>query len=66
MTDAPFVVGAYAIVIMGLAGYAVTLGRRLAAARRIVGAVEGERGRDRPAVESTPDRRGPDSTEVLP
>lgn len=66
MTDAPFVVGAYAIVIIGLAGYAMTLRRRLSAARRIVGAVERERGRDRPAFGSTPDRRGPDSTEVLP
>lgn len=66
MTDAPFVVGAYAIVITGLAGYAVTLRRRISAAHRIVAAVEGERGRDRSAVESTPDRRGPDSTEVLP
>jgi hypothetical protein len=52
MTDAPFVVGAYAIVLMGLVGYAVTLRRRLSGARRIVAAVE--------------DERGPDSTEVLP
>jgi hypothetical protein len=66
MTDAPFVVGAYAIVLMGLVGYAVTLRRRLSGARRIVAAVEDERGRDRPAVEATPDGRGPDSTEVLP
>ena len=64
MTDAPFVVGAYAIVIIGLVGYAVTLTRRLSAARHIVAAVERERGRDRPGFAATPDRRVPDATEV--
>ena len=66
MTDAPFVLAAYAVVLGGLVGYAVTLRRRFSAARRIVAAVERERGRDRPAFGSTPDRRSPDTTEVLP
>ena len=66
MTDAPFVIGAYAIVIMGLAGYVATLTRRLSAARRIAAAVERERDRDRPALGSTRDRPVPDRTEISP
>lgn len=34
MTDAAFVIAAYAVIIGGLALYAVTLARRLASARR--------------------------------
>ncbi len=34
MNPLPFVVGAYAVILGGMAGYAVLLWRRMAAARR--------------------------------
>lgn len=47
MTDAPFVVAAYGVVLGGLAGYAFALARRTAAARRLAELVRRERESDR-------------------
>jgi hypothetical protein len=43
MTDAPFVVAAYVVVICGLAAYAFALARRTASARRLAALVRRER-----------------------
>lgn len=66
MTDAPFVLAAYAVVLGGVVGYAWSLRRRLSAAQGLVAAVERERDRHPPELGSTPDRQRPDTTEVLP
>ena len=42
MTDGPFVVAAYVVVLGGLAGYAFALRRRTAAARRLLALVRRE------------------------
>ena len=46
MMDAPFVVAAYVVVLGGLAGYAVALAGRTAAARRLAALVRRERESD--------------------
>ena len=66
MTDAPFVLAAYAVVLGGLVGYAWAVRRRLSAVRGLVAAVERERDRHQPELGSTPDRQSSDTTEVLP
>lgn len=43
MTDAPFVVAAYVVVLGGVAGYAFALARRTALARRLGASVRRER-----------------------
>lgn len=43
MTDLPSIVGAYGLVIGGLALYVLSLGRRARAARRVADAVRRER-----------------------
>ena len=55
MTDAPFVLAAYGIVVGGLAGYAVALARRTAAARRVAESLR----REREAALTPPDVRAP-------
>lgn len=44
MTDMPFVLAAYVVVLGGLAGYVLTLARRTAASRRLAAAVRREHG----------------------
>lgn len=56
MTDAPFVIGAFAVVLASLGAYAATLGRRISAARRVVAAIERERDRGGHAAGSAADR----------
>lgn len=51
MTDAPYVVAAYVVVLGGLAGYALALGRRTAGARRLLAVVRRERDVDGTARE---------------
>jgi len=55
MTDTPFVVAAYVLVLGALAGYGFALGRRTAAARRLAELVRRDRERGAPA----PDIAGP-------
>lgn len=43
MTDAGFVLAAYAIVLGVLGGYVVALGRRARSARRLLGTIERQR-----------------------
>jgi len=43
MTDIAFVLGAYVVVLGGIAGYAVALGRRVASARRLAESIQRER-----------------------
>ena len=43
MTDAGFVLAAYAVVLGVLGGYVVTLGRRTRSARRLLGTIERQR-----------------------
>jgi len=52
MTDAPFVVAAYVLVLGALAGYGFALGRRTDAARRLAELVRREREHDAPAPDS--------------
>lgn len=63
MTDAPFVIGAFAVVLASLGAYAATLGRRISAARRVVVAIEHERDRLGRAMGSEADE-GADETAV--
>ena len=51
MTDGPFVVAAYVVVLGGLAGYAFALRRRMATARRLLALVRRERDVDGTARE---------------
>lgn len=51
MTDAPFVVAAYVLVLGALAGYGFALGRRTAAARRLAKLIRRDRERDAPALD---------------
>ena len=43
MTDIAFVLGAYVVVLGGIAGYTVALGRRLASALELAEAIRRER-----------------------
>lgn len=52
MSDPVFVAAAYAIVLGALGAYAVTIGRRVRAARRTTQILEQERSRARPADRS--------------
>ena len=45
MTDVAFVLGAYVVVLGGIAGYAIALARRIAAARRLADSIQRERDR---------------------
>ena len=65
MTDAPFVIGAFAVVLASLGAYAASLGRRISAARRVVAAIEHERDRHGPAIGSAADR-GADEAAARP
>jgi len=57
MTDLAFIVAAYAIVLGGLAIYAVSIARRLQSARRAAEALERERRRAVTDAASTGDER---------
>ena len=45
MTDIAFVLGAFVVVLGGIAGYAVGLGRRVASANRLAESIQRERDR---------------------
>ena len=62
MTDIAFVLGAYVVVLGGIAGYAVALARRVASAHRLAESIQRERDRGDEAAPATSERlvaRGP-------
>ena len=61
MTDAPFVIAAFAVVLASLGAYSATLGRRISAARGAAEAVEHERDRRGLALETPADRDADDA-----
>ena len=63
MSDAPFVAGAFLVVVVSLGAYAATLRRRIASAHRVVMAVERERERRWPGVDAGSARRA-DEAEI--
>lgn len=56
MTDIAFVLGAYVVVLGGIAAYTVALGRRVAAARSLAESIQRERDRADEATPATSER----------
>lgn len=56
MTDVAFVLGAYVVVLGGIAAYALALGRRLTAARDLAESIQRERDRGDGAAPAASER----------